>query len=91
VLGVVSRARITQIMSLRNLAPVIQERILALLPSVLQSIQATRQDAIFPMSQSRPEAITVGASETSLRLISSEVFDLKPTSRLRSLHGQRYD
>jgi len=49
-LGGVSRARITQIMSLRSLAPEIQERILAL-PAVTSSAEAVNERLLRAMAQ----------------------------------------
>jgi hypothetical protein len=49
-LGGVSRARITQIMSLRNLAPVIQERILAL-PAVSSPAEVVNERLLRGMAQ----------------------------------------
>jgi hypothetical protein len=49
-LGGVSRARITQIMSLRKLAPVIQERILAL-PAVSSPVEALNERRLRGVAQ----------------------------------------
>jgi hypothetical protein len=49
-LGGVSRARITQIMSLRKLAPVIQERILAL-PAVSSPVNAMNERQLRGVAQ----------------------------------------
>jgi len=49
-LGGVSRARMTQIMSLRNLAPVIQERILEL-PAVSAAADAVNEHALREVAQ----------------------------------------